>query len=78
MTNSASNEALAPVERAQAAINYVAISVQQTGAVLAVTLNRPEARNAMSLQMVAELRQALAAAEATAGQAGAVRVVAAR
>jgi len=42
---------------------------------LAVTLNRPEARNAMSLQMVAELRQALAAAEATAGQAGAVRAV---
>jgi isohexenylglutaconyl-CoA hydratase len=49
--------------------------VQQTGAVLAVTLNRPEARNAMSLQMVAELRKALAAAEATAGQPGAVRVV---
>ena len=42
---------------------------------LAITLNRPEARNAMSLAMVAELRQVLAAAEATAGQLGAVRVV---
>jgi len=42
---------------------------------LAVTLNRPEARNAMSLAMVAELRQVLAAAEATAGQPDAVRVV---
>ena len=75
MTNSVTNEAIAPVERAQAATNYVAIRVEQSGPVLAVTLNRPEARNAMSLQMVAELRQALAAAEATAGQAGAVRAV---
>ena len=40
-----------------------------------VTLNRPEACNAMSLQMVAELQQALEAAEATAGSDGAVRVV---
>ncbi len=75
MTNSATNTALAPVGSAQAAINYVAIRLQQSGPVLAVTLNRPEARNAMSLQMVAELRQALAAAEATAGQPGAVRAV---
>ncbi|MBK9346510.1 MAG: enoyl-CoA hydratase/isomerase family protein [Burkholderiales bacterium] len=75
MTNSVTNEALAPVERAQAATNYVAIRVEQSGPVLAVTLNRPEARNAMSLQMVAELRQALAAAEATAGHPGAVRAV---
>jgi isohexenylglutaconyl-CoA hydratase len=45
------------------------------GAVLHVTLNRPESRNAMSLQMVAELRQVLAAAESRAGQLDAVRVV---
>jgi isohexenylglutaconyl-CoA hydratase len=42
---------------------------------LQITLNRPEARNAMSLQMVAELRQVLQEAEATAGQPDAVRVV---
>ena len=35
------------------------------GAVLHLTLNRPEARNAMSLRMVTELQQALAAAEAS-------------
>ena len=75
MTNLASNEALTPVVKAQTATNYVAIRAQQTGPVLAVTLHRPEARNAMSLQMVAELRQVLLAAEATAGQADAVRVV---
>lgn len=40
-----------------------------------LTLNRPEARNAMSLQMVAELRQVLLDAEATAGKPDAVRVV---
>jgi len=34
------------------------------GGVLTITLNRPEVRNAMSLAMVLELRQALAAAEA--------------
>jgi isohexenylglutaconyl-CoA hydratase len=49
--------------------------VEQVGAVLHITLNRPEARNAMSLQMVEELQQALAAAEARAGTAQAVRVV---
>jgi isohexenylglutaconyl-CoA hydratase len=43
--------------------------------VLHVTLNRPEARNAMSLKMVAELRQVLQDAEATAGKPDAVRVV---
>lgn len=42
---------------------------------LTVTLNRPESRNAMSLRMVAELRQVLAAAEARAGQPDAVRVL---
>jgi isohexenylglutaconyl-CoA hydratase len=51
------------------------ILAAQTGAVLHITLNRPEARNAMSLQMVQELQLALAAAESTAGTAQAVRVV---
>jgi isohexenylglutaconyl-CoA hydratase len=51
------------------------IRAAQTGAVLHITLNRPEARNAMSLQMVQELQLALAAAEATADPAQAVRVV---
>jgi isohexenylglutaconyl-CoA hydratase len=37
------------------------------GGVLHLTLNRPEARNAMSLRMVTELRLALAAAEASGG-----------
>lgn len=41
------------------------------GPVLHLTLNRPEVRNAMSLAMVLELRQALAAAE----QDGSTRVV---
>ncbi|WP_296511305.1 enoyl-CoA hydratase-related protein [Rhodoferax sp.] len=55
--------------------DYGHIRAEQVGAVLHITLNRPEARNAMSLQMVAELQQALRAAEATAGTEGAVRVV---
>lgn len=57
------------------AMNLVAANAKQTGATLQITLNRPEARNAMSLQMVSELRQVLQAAEATAGQPDAVRVV---
>lgn len=44
---------------------------RRAGPVLHVTLNRPELRNAMSLRMVAELRQVLAAAEAD----GALRVL---
>ena len=48
------------------AMNFEAIKVQQTGAVVHITLNRPALRNAMSLQMVAELRAALADAEADA------------
>ena len=44
--------------------------LRHEGGVLHVTLNRPETRNAMSLAMVLELRQALAAAEAD----GATRV----
>ncbi|ODV10159.1 MAG: enoyl-CoA hydratase [Rubrivivax sp. SCN 70-15] len=38
--------------------------VRHDGAVLHLTLNRPEVRNAMSLAMVLELREALATAEA--------------
>ena len=57
------------------AMDLVAVHAQQTGATLHITLNRPEARNAMSLQMVDELRRLLAAAEASAGTPEAVRVV---
>jgi isohexenylglutaconyl-CoA hydratase len=56
-------------------MQFEAIHAEQTGPALHITLNRPESRNAMSLQMVAELRQALQAAEATVGQPDAVRVV---
>ncbi len=50
---------------------FDAIAARAAGAVLHLTLNRPEARNAMSLRMVTELRLALAAAEAS----GAIRIV---
>ena len=50
------------------AMNLVAVCAQQTGATLLITLNRPEARNAMSLQMVGELRQVLREAEAATGR----------
>ncbi len=40
------------------------LELRHDGPVLHLTLNRPEVRNAMSLGMVLELRQALAAAEA--------------
>jgi isohexenylglutaconyl-CoA hydratase len=53
------------------AMNLEALYAQQTGAVLNITLNRPALRNAMSLQMVVELRAVLANAEA----AGSVRVI---
>jgi isohexenylglutaconyl-CoA hydratase len=56
-------------------MDLVAVRAEQTGSVLHITLNRPEARNAMSLTMVAELRQLLLAAEASAGSGNAVRVV---
>lgn len=75
MTILVSNQAVAPVECAQSAPKLIAIVAAQVGAVLHITLNRPDSRNAMSLQMVAELRQVLAAAESRAGQVGAVRVV---
>nr|WP_315489924.1 enoyl-CoA hydratase-related protein [uncultured Rhodoferax sp.] len=63
------------MQLAQNAMNLVAISADITGATLHICLNRPESRNAMSLQMVAELRQVLQHAEATAGAPDAVRVV---
>jgi isohexenylglutaconyl-CoA hydratase len=47
------------------------LSLRRDGAVLHVTLNRPEVRNAMSLAMVRELVEVLKAAE----QDGATRVV---
>ena len=53
------------------AMNYEAIKVEQTGATAHITLNRPALRNAMSLQMVAELRAALITLEAD----GSVRIV---
>ena len=54
---------------------FQTIAVAQQGPVLHLTLNRPEVRNAMSLLMVAELRLALAEAEASAGTENAVRVL---
>jgi isohexenylglutaconyl-CoA hydratase len=65
----------APEASKLGANNWQHIHALQSGAVLHITLNRPEARNAMSLQMVEELQQALAVAEAAAGTAQAVRVV---
>ncbi|WP_296448811.1 enoyl-CoA hydratase/isomerase family protein [Rhodoferax sp. UBA5149] len=52
-------------------MNFEALHVEQTGAVLHITLNRLASRNAMSLRMVAELRSALETAET----GGSVRVV---
>ncbi len=57
------------------AMQLGAVRAVSTGPTLHIYLNRPEARNAMSLQMVAELQQVLRVAEATAGMPGAVRVV---
>lgn len=56
-------------------MNFIAITAVNTGAVLEITLNRPEVRNAMSQSMVRELRHALAQAESTAGTNLATRVV---
>ena len=50
---------------------FETLAARVDGAVLHLTLNRPEARNAMSLSMVTELRQTLAWAEAS----QAIRVV---
>jgi len=57
------------------AMNLEALRIERTRASLHIWLNRPESRNAMTLKMVAELRQVLADAEATVGQPDAVRVV---
>ena len=51
------------------------LRLERSGAVLHIFLNRPASRNAMSLQMVEELRQVLADAECSEGQTDAVRVV---
>ncbi|MCO5112392.1 MAG: enoyl-CoA hydratase/isomerase family protein, partial [Burkholderiaceae bacterium] len=56
-------------------MSFIAISAVSTGPVLEITLNRPDVRNAMSLAMVEELRQALAQAEASVGSAQPTRVV---
>ena len=56
-------------------MQFIAINAVDKAQTLEITLNRPEVRNAMSLSMVRELRQALAHAEATAGSAHATRVV---
>jgi isohexenylglutaconyl-CoA hydratase len=45
-------------------MNFTTLLARHDGDVLHLTLNRPEVRNAMSLTMVLELRQALAQAEA--------------
>jgi len=50
---------------------FSTLAVRRDGGVLHLTLNRPEVRNAMSLAMVGELRDALQDAEAD----GSVRVV---
>jgi len=57
------------------AMNLEALGLEKSGAVLRITLNRPDSRNAMSLRMVAELRQVLAAAEASAEMPDPVRVL---
>jgi isohexenylglutaconyl-CoA hydratase len=46
---------------------YATLTARFEGGVLRLTLNRPEVRNAMSLQMVQELRAALKAAEEDGG-----------
>ena len=63
------------MQRSLNAMNLIATNAYWTRATLHICLNRPGSRNAMSLQMVAELRHLLQAAEASVGQADAVRVV---
>ncbi len=55
--------------------DFHTLALHRAGPVLHVTLNRPEVRNAMSLQMVRELRAVLAQAELGAGRDDAVRVI---
>lgn len=57
------------------AMNFEALRLERTRATLHIWLNRPDARNAMSLQMVSELRQVLIDAEARIGTSDAVRVL---
>jgi len=57
------------------AMNLEALRIERTRAILHIWLNRPDARNAMSLKMVSELRQVLADAEASVGTPDAVRAV---
>lgn len=57
------------------AMELEAVRAHQSGAVLHIWLNRPQARNAMSLQMVAELQQVLHAAQDTVGGPEPVRAV---
>ncbi len=54
---------------------FQTLALHRAGPVLHVTLNRPEVRNAMSLQMVRELRAVLAQAELGDGRDDAVRVI---
>jgi len=56
-------------------MNFETIRTQSTGAVLHITLQRPEVRNAMSLTMVRELRQALEGAQRSVGTAQPIRVL---
>jgi isohexenylglutaconyl-CoA hydratase len=51
------------------------ILAQREGAVLHLTLNQPQSRNAMSLAMVAQLQQALEDAHTSAAKPGGVRVI---
>ena len=48
-------------------MSFTTLIARHEGPVLHLTLNRPEVRNAMSLAMVLELRQALAQAEGDGG-----------
>ncbi len=54
---------------------FQTLALHRAGPVLHVTLNRPEVRHAMSLQMVRELRAVLAQAELGDGRDDAVRVI---
>jgi len=54
---------------------FSTLLVRREGPVLHVTLNRPEARNAMSMAMVRELRAVLAQAEMDARRPGGTRVL---
>lgn len=54
---------------------FQTLALHRAGPVLHVVLNRPEVRNAMSLQMVRELRAVLAQAELGAGRDDAARII---